>query len=134
MSKILGATLCAVSLIFALAGEAAARDGNPCAGQSLDNATWLSVAHPGLGELYLKGWGPFFERAPQKKFWLGLIPGFGWPGYLQVKSIHDVRKCRTDDDLWSWDSAGTSTSAAPSDGASTAHQRPPAKPGQHSAK
>jgi hypothetical protein len=101
--KITGITLCALSLVLAFAGQARAGDGNPCKGQSLDNATWLSVAHPGLGEFYLKGWGPFFEHAPQRKFWLGLIPGFGWPGYLQAKSIHDVRKCQTSDDLWNWD-------------------------------
>jgi hypothetical protein len=101
MIKILGATLCGVSLFIALAGEAWAREGNPCVGQSRDNATWLSVAHPALGEWYLRGWGPL-EHAPQKKFWLGFIPLFGWPGYLQAKSIYDVRKCRTYDDLWSW--------------------------------
>jgi len=102
MIRTLGASLCAASLFIALAEPAGAHDGNPCVGQSRDNATWLSVAHPGLGEWYLRGWGPFFEHAPQKKFWLGFIPLFGWPGYLQAKSIYDVRKCRTYDDLWSW--------------------------------
>jgi hypothetical protein len=53
-------------------------------------AMWLSIAHPGLGEYYLKGWGSF-ENCPQKKFWLGLIPIYGWPGYLQVKSAIDAR-------------------------------------------
>jgi hypothetical protein len=43
-------------------------------------AMWLSIAHPGLGERYLKGWG-HFARCPQKKFWLGFIPIYGWPGY-----------------------------------------------------
>src|SRR5207249_1418388 len=33
-------------------------------------AMWLSIAHPGLGEYYLKGWGSS-ENCPQKKFWLG---------------------------------------------------------------
>lgn len=61
-------------------------------------AMWLSIAHPGLGEYYLKGWGSF-EKCPQKKFWLGLIPGYGWPGYLQVKSAIDARHGRTNDDL-----------------------------------
>jgi len=61
-------------------------------------AMWLSIAHPGLGEYYLKGWGPF-EKCPQKKFWLGLIPIYGWPGYLQVKSAIDARHGRTNDDL-----------------------------------
>jgi hypothetical protein len=102
MTGILRTLLCAVALCLAVPVEAHAREENRCAGQSRDNATWLSVAHPGLGEFYLRGWGPFFERAPQKKFWLGFIPLFGWPGYLQAKSIYDVRKCRTYDDLWSW--------------------------------
>jgi hypothetical protein len=53
-------------------------------------AMWLSIAHPGLGEYYLKGWGSF-ENCPQKKFWLGLIPIYGWPGCLQVKSAIDAR-------------------------------------------
>lgn len=59
-------------------------------GRSTYNAMWLSIAHPGLGEWYLKGWGSF-EKCPQKKFWLGLIPLYGWPGYLQVKSAIDAR-------------------------------------------
>ncbi|HME72034.1 MAG TPA: hypothetical protein VKM54_19515 [Myxococcota bacterium] len=64
----------------------------------------LAVGRPsGLGEYFLRGWGPFFERAPQKKFWLGFIPVFGWPGDLQAKGICEVRKCRTHDDLWNWD-------------------------------
>jgi hypothetical protein len=62
-------------------------------------ATWLSIAHPGLGEWYLKHWGPFFDNAPQKKFWLGFIPLYGWPGYLQVKSAIDAHNCRWNDDL-----------------------------------
>ncbi len=66
--------------------------------RSTYNAMWLSIAHPGLGEYYLKGWGPF-EKCPQKKFWLGLIPLYGWPGYLQVKSAIDARHGRTNDDL-----------------------------------
>ncbi|HME71276.1 MAG TPA: hypothetical protein VKM54_15605 [Myxococcota bacterium] len=102
MTGILRTILCAVALCLAVPVEARAREENRCADQSRDNATWLSVTHPGLGEFYLRGWGPFFERAPQKKFWLGFIPLFGWPGYLQAKSIYDVRKCRTYDDLWSW--------------------------------
>jgi hypothetical protein len=36
---------------------------------------------------------------PQKKFWLGFIPLYGWPGYLQVKSADDAFNCRTNDDL-----------------------------------
>src|ERR1043166_6405002 len=46
--------------------------------RSTFNAMWLSIAHPGLGEWYLRGWGPF-ERCPQKKFWLGFIPLSGGP-------------------------------------------------------
>ena len=36
---------------------------------------------------------------PQKKFWLGFIPFYGWPGYLQVKSAIDAANCRTNDDI-----------------------------------
>jgi hypothetical protein len=68
-------------------------------GRSNESATWYSVLHPGLGEWYLKGWGGFWEHAPQKKFWLGFIPIYGWPGYLQVKSAIDANHCRTNDDL-----------------------------------
>jgi hypothetical protein len=64
-------------------------------------AAWLSVAHPGLGEYYNAGWGPFFDRCPQKKFWLGLIPFYGWPGYLQVLSAIDAYHGRTSDNLTS---------------------------------
>ena len=66
--------------------------------RSTYNAMWWSILHPGLGEWYLKGWGSF-ERCPQKKFWLGLIPIYGWPGYLQVKSAIDARNGRTNDDI-----------------------------------
>ena len=45
------------------------------------------------------GWGPFFDRCPQKKFWLGLIPFYGWPGYLQVLSAIDAYHGRTSDNL-----------------------------------
>lgn len=62
------------------------------------NAMWLSIAHPGLGEWYLGGWG-HFVNCPQKKFWLGFIPIYGWPGYLQVKSAIDARNGETNDDL-----------------------------------
>ena len=66
--------------------------------RSRQGAMWLSIAHPGLGEYYLKGWGAW-SRMPQKKFWLGFIPLYGWPGYLQVKSADDAYHCRTNDDL-----------------------------------
>ena len=63
-------------------------------------AAWLSVAHPGLGEYYNNaGWGDFFEHCPQRKFWLGLIPFYGWPGYLQVLSAIDAYHGRTSDNL-----------------------------------
>jgi hypothetical protein len=67
-------------------------------GRSSDAAMWLSIAHPGLGEYHLKGWGDW-SKMPQKKFWFGFIPFYGWPGYLQVKSAIDASKCRTNDDL-----------------------------------
>jgi hypothetical protein len=67
-------------------------------GRSKQAAMWLSIAHPGLGEYFLKGWGSW-SRMPQKKFWLGFIPLYGWPGYLQVKSADDAFNCRTNDDL-----------------------------------
>jgi hypothetical protein len=62
-------------------------------------AAWLSVAHPGLGEYYNAGWGLFFDRCPQKKFWLGFIPLYGWPGYLQILSAIDAGHGRTSDNL-----------------------------------
>lgn len=62
-------------------------------------AAWLSVAHPGLGEYYNAGYGSFFDNCPQKKFWLGFIPLYGWPGYLQVLSAIDAYHGRTSDNL-----------------------------------
>ena len=62
-------------------------------------AAWLSVGHPGLGEYYNAGWGPFFDNCPQGKFWLGFIPLYGWPGYLQVLSAIDAYHGRTSDNL-----------------------------------
>ena len=61
-------------------------------------AMWLSIVHPGLGEYYLKDWGGF-ANCPPKKFWLGFIPLYGAPGYLQVKSAIDARNGRTNDSL-----------------------------------
>ncbi|TMA94039.1 MAG: hypothetical protein E6J77_04370 [Deltaproteobacteria bacterium] len=72
------------------------------AGQTLGErrkAAWLSVGHPGLGEYYNAGWGDFFEHCPQRKFWLGLIPIYGWPGYLQVLSAIDAYHGRVSDNL-----------------------------------
>src|SRR5437660_81710 len=71
----------ALALALALAVPAAARTHGDAR-----KAAWLSVAHPGLGEYSNAGWGPFFDRCPQKKFWLGLIPFYGWPGDLQILS------------------------------------------------
>jgi Ca-activated chloride channel family protein len=64
----------------------------PCDGQ---HAMWLSIAHPGLGEGRNAGGG--WARIPKRKFWLGMIPGFGWPGYLQVVSARDAKNCQTND-------------------------------------
>lgn len=65
-------------------------------GRSSQGGMWLSILHPGLGEYFLKGWGPW-RNMPPKKFYLGFIPGFGWPGYLQVVSAIDAANCRTRD-------------------------------------
>lgn len=62
-------------------------------------AAWLSFAHPGLGEWKNQDWGFFFDNCPQRKFWLGFIPIYGWPGYLQVISIIDAYRGRTSDNL-----------------------------------
>jgi hypothetical protein len=89
-----------VLLAGLVAGLAGAAERRRCPGnRNPEAATWYSIAHPGLGEYYLKGWGPFFDSAPQKKFWLGFIPLYGWPGYLQVKSAIDSHHCRVTDDL-----------------------------------
>ncbi|HTO71421.1 MAG TPA: VWA domain-containing protein [Myxococcota bacterium] len=58
-------------------------------------AMWLSIAHPGLGEGRNAGGG--FAKVPKRKFYLGFIPGFGWPGYLQVVSAIDAANCKTND-------------------------------------
>jgi len=58
-------------------------------------AMWMSILHPGLGEMKNSGQG--WKGLPKKKFYLGLIPGFGWPGYLQVVSAIDAKNCRTND-------------------------------------
>ncbi|HKA14255.1 MAG TPA: hypothetical protein VKH41_04495 [Myxococcota bacterium] len=56
---------------------------------------WASFGHPGLGEMINahRGW----DGVPPRKFWLGFIPFFGWPGYLQVVSMIDAAHCRTND-------------------------------------
>jgi len=58
-------------------------------------ALWLSIAHPGLGEMRNAGQG--WSGLPKLKFYLGFIPFFGWPGYLQVVSAIDAARCRTND-------------------------------------
>lgn len=68
------------------------------AGRNGQTAMWYSILHPGVGEYYLRGWGPWPDM-PQKKFWLGFIPFYGWPGYLQVKSAIDAANCRTNDEI-----------------------------------
>ena len=91
-------TLIAVVLAAALGAGAAA----PAQARTLSEArkaAWLSVAHPGLGEYYNNDWGDFFAHCPQRKFWLGLIPLYGWPGYLQVLSAVDAYHGRTSDNL-----------------------------------
>ncbi len=93
-------TILVLAATLALAAPAHAAEHRRCPGdRSPEGATWLSVLHPGLGEWSLKGWGPFFDNAPQKKFWLGFIPIYGWPGYLQIKSAIDAHHCRTNDDI-----------------------------------
>ena len=48
---------------------------------------------------YHARWGGFFDNCPQKKFWLGFIPLYGWPGYLQVLSAVDAYHGRRSDNL-----------------------------------
>ena len=82
---------------------AADRAGAACPdGRVNQAAMWFSILHPGLGEYHQKGWGPW-KNLPPKKFWFGFIPGFGWPGYLQVKSARDSAQCRTNDEMFNWD-------------------------------
>ena len=83
-----------------LAAPAAAQDDGRCPnGRSATGAMWFSILHPGLGEYYLNGWGNWNRNMPQRKFWLGFIPIYGWPGYLQVKSAIDARNCRVNDNI-----------------------------------
>ena len=90
----------AVALALLIAAPASAQAPGRCAnGRSSNAAMWLSIAHPGLGEYHLKGWGAW-SNMPQQKFWLGFIPFYGWPGYLQIKSAIDAKNCQTNDDLY----------------------------------
>ena len=92
------AAFCFVVALAALAPEARAQ--GTCAGnKSSQGAMWWSILHPGVGEWYLKDFGPL-DNAPPRKFWLGFIPIYGWPGYLQVKSAIDAQKCLTNDELY----------------------------------
>lgn len=92
--RLLLSVLLLIFLVAAFPSPSVAESGrNPTA------AMWLSIAHPGLGEWYLNGWGSFATNCPQNKFWLGFIPLYGWPGYLQVKSAIDAKHGETNDDL-----------------------------------
>lgn len=98
--KVTKTLLLALVLSIGIAAPALAQEAGRCAnGKSANAAMWYSIAHPGLGEYFLQDWGPW-RRMPQRKFWLGFIPGFGWPGYLQVKSAIDARNCRINDEIW----------------------------------
>jgi hypothetical protein len=89
--RILWIGLAAASLLVGRPDAAAARTCQ--GGKSSQAATAFSAIHAGVGEWYLKGWGPF-ERAPQNKFWLGWIPLYGWP-YLSIRSAIDASRCQT---------------------------------------
>ena len=84
----------AIAVLLSTSAQGAACDN----GRSSTAAMWYSILHPGVGEYYLKGWGPF-SNMPQRKFWLGFIPFYGWPGYLQVKSAIDASNCRVNDNI-----------------------------------
>jgi hypothetical protein len=88
--------LVVVAIAAAISSPASA--GTCANGRSSNGAMWLSILHPGLGEYFLKGWGPW-SNMPPRKFWLGWIPFYGWPGYLQVKSAIDASNCRTNDNI-----------------------------------
>lgn len=89
----------ALVLSALLASPALAAPDRCANGKSPTGAMWFSILHPGLGEYFLNDWGSWSRNMPQKKFWLGFIPFYGWPGYLQVKSAIDARNCRTNDDV-----------------------------------
>jgi hypothetical protein len=89
------------SLVAAALGLAAPAEARTCRGGGDTTVAILySIAHPGLGEWYLKGSDDFLEEVPPRKFWLGFIPIFGWPGYLQAKSALDVSQCRVNDRIF----------------------------------
>lgn len=87
----------AVSLLFA-ATFALLLFATPAKAEPVCNANgamWMSILHPGLGEMKNSGQG--WKGVPKKKFYFGFIPFFGWPGYLQVVSAIDAKHCRTND-------------------------------------
>jgi hypothetical protein len=82
--------------VSAQAGQRQPAGGSPPAQSDCSGGPmWASIGHPGLGEMINSGRG--WNGLPKRKFWLGFIPGFGWPGYLQVVSAIDASKCRTND-------------------------------------
>ena len=83
-----------VTLVFMLAALAPDARAEICGDRSPRGAMWWAILHPGVGEWYLRGFGDF-QKAPQRKFWLGFIPFYGWPGDLQVKSAIDAQECET---------------------------------------
>jgi hypothetical protein len=87
-----------VAIVVTMLAAPAAQAGTCNNGRSSTAAMWYSILHPGLGEYYLKGWGAW-SKMPPRKFWLGFIPFYGWPGYLQVKSAIDASNCRTNDNI-----------------------------------
>lgn len=98
--------------MFLLGQPSLARAATCSNGRSSTAAMWLSILHPGLGEWHLQGWGSF-GKVPQKKFWMGFIPLFGFP-YLTVVSAIDTANCRIDDNL----NVGAVESGLPAPGAS----------------
>lgn len=87
-----------VTLVFMLAALAPDARAEICGDRSPQGAMWWSILRPGVGEWCLRGLGDF-QKAPQRKFWLGFIPFYGWPGYLQVKTAIDAQECETNDEL-----------------------------------
>jgi len=57
-------------------------------------AMFLSIAHPGLGEWYNAGWGGW-ANCNQHLFWMGFIPFYGCPGYLEVRSAINAKRGAT---------------------------------------
>ena len=92
-------TVCLILVLLLVVASPAAAQSRCPNGRSSNGAMWFSILHPGLGEYFLNGWGNWNENMPQRKFWLGFIPLYGWPGYLQVVSAIDAKNCRTDDNL-----------------------------------